>query len=287
MASTTQSTSRGFITQLLTSLSSLAESSGNNASETSPLNNLPDATKKQLLSLQVFFPNEFVPALDLLDRRLVTRFYITDALPTNPPSRPAKNPESATDHSPTAQLATAHTNPQTTDTAPGDVISPSAASTAANSLPAHQPHDPNIPQTPLHPPTTTHPNNTIYYVRSAQHRSSRFSSSLDTTTSYEVRLRAWSCSCPAFAFAAFPAALPDPPPVLASGCVQGLRMEAHDEDRAWVFGGVSLDHGIPPVCKHLLACVLGERCSGLFGGYVEERSVSVEEAAGWAAGWGD
>ena len=55
----------------------------------------------------------------------------------------------------------------------------------------------------------------------------------------------------------------------------------------WIFGGISLGDGMPPVCKHLLACVLAERCKGLFGGFVEERDVSVEEAAGWAAGWGD
>ena len=55
----------------------------------------------------------------------------------------------------------------------------------------------------------------------------------------------------------------------------------------WIFGGLSLGDDMPPVCKHLLACVLAERCKGLFGGFVEERDVSVEEAAGWAAGWGD
>jgi len=39
------------------------------------------------------------------------------------------------------------------------------------------------------------------------------------------------------------------------------------------------------MCKHLLACVLVERVAA-FGGFVEERRVSVEEVAGWAAGWG-
>lgn len=72
-------------------------------------------------------------------------------------------------------------------------------------------------------------------------------------------------------------------------------MDGHDEDEewygtneSWVFGGMSLgEDGVPPVCKHLLACVLVDRCKGLFGACVEERRVSVEEAAGWAAGWGD
>lgn len=55
----------------------------------------------------------------------------------------------------------------------------------------------------------------------------------------------------------------------------------------WIFGGVTLGEGMPPLCKHLLACVLAERCKGVFGECVEERRVSVETAAGWAAGWGD
>jgi hypothetical protein len=55
----------------------------------------------------------------------------------------------------------------------------------------------------------------------------------------------------------------------------------------WAFGGVSLGEKMPPVCKHLLACVLAERCNGVFGECVEQKRVSVEAAAGWAAGWGD
>jgi hypothetical protein len=43
---------------------------------------------------------------------------------------------------------------------------------------------------------------------------------------------------------------------------------------------------MPPVCKHILACVLVEHC-GLFAGFLENKGISVEEAAGWAAGFGD
>jgi hypothetical protein len=63
--------------------------------------------------------------------------------------------------------------------------------------------------------------------------------------------------------------------------------EVQDEEKEkWVFGGVSLGAEMPPVCKHLLACVLAEKCKGVFGECVEERKVGVELAAGWAAGWG-
>lgn len=44
--------------------------------------------------------------------------------------------------------------------------------------------------------------------------------------------------------------------------------------------------GETPMCKHLLACLLVERCEGLFGGFVREREVGVEEWIGWEAGWG-
>jgi hypothetical protein len=134
-------------------------------------------------------------------------------------------------------------------------------------------------------------NNTVYYVRSAQQRSSRFSTSYDSITSYEVRLSAWNCSCPAFAFAAFPSMVPSSA-VPSSPSFAGFKSQEetlgetdNGEDIAWSFGGISLG-STTPVCKHLLACVLVERV-GIFRTYVEEQDVSWQEAAGWAAGWGN
>ncbi|KAK6505075.1 hypothetical protein TWF481_006998 [Arthrobotrys musiformis] len=42
---------------------------------------------------------------------------------------------------------------------------------------------------------------------------------------------------------------------------------------------------VVPVCKHLLAAVLAERCQGLFGAYVVERVVTMEEMAEMAVLW--
>lgn len=56
------------------------------------------------------------------------------------------------------------------------------------------------------------------------------------------------------------------------------------ESQEWEVGGLSLGKDVP-MCKHLLACVLAERV-GSFRGYVKTREVSIEEVAGWAAGWG-
>jgi len=38
-----------------------------------------------------------------------------------------------------------------------------------------------------------------------------------------------------------------------------------------------------PVCKHLLACLLGERWGDVLGSYVKEKEVSREEMAGYGA----
>jgi hypothetical protein len=61
------------------------------------------------------------------------------------------------------------------------------------------------------------------------------------------------------------------------------------EQKEWTVGGLSLGKTKVPMCKHLLACVLVER-TDLFAGHVKikgKEQVSVEELAGWAAGWGD
>jgi hypothetical protein len=131
-----------------------------------------------------------------------------------------------------------------------------------------------------------------YYVRTSQqaksssrssrsHHATTAASSVQGTTSYEVRLTAWNCSCPAFAFAAFP---PDLASEDSSGR-EGTGDEGANGEIGWRFGGLTRGDGVP-ACKHLLACVIAEHCGG-FEGLVEEKEVSVGEVAGWAAGWGD
>ena len=68
-------TSRRFVTQLLDSLPAAAADIAPGANI---LSAVPDVARKQILSLQVLFPNEFLPALDLLDRGLITRLRIDD-----------------------------------------------------------------------------------------------------------------------------------------------------------------------------------------------------------------
>lgn len=266
-------TTRNFVTQLLDSLPSVAS---NNSEIVNPLSAVPESARNQLLSLQVLFPNEFLPALDLLDRGLVTKLSIDDGEGTKAGDKAGVGEEERRD----------------VDAAgPSDVNMEDQPEISQDQMPTASAQDIraelSTTSTSLQA-TPSPPKDATYYVRSAQQRSSRYSTSYDTTTSYEVRLRAWNCSCPAFAFAAFPSMHPEPAiPMYDAPGDAANEMRAEGAEKAWIFGGVSLGDAVPPVCKHLLACVLVEKCSGLFGGYVEERVVSVEEAAGWAAGWGD
>lgn len=300
MPSAALPSSRHFVTQLLNSLPSFQRRTEDFTDGSNLLSAVPDVVKKQLLSLQVLFPNEFVPALDLLDRRLVTRFHICNGDEQNvPQSEGAQNQQENK-----KQPDDVHMEDQVNSATKAAMRSePPDARSDEPSL-QHEPNDQAEDEIMVDAPSreddttarhaSRNDHSTIYYVRSAQQRSSRSSTSYDTTTSYEVRLKAWNCSCPAFAFSAFPAIHPEPPVVaatyelsdMADATTAGHKTDL-EQDAGWIFGGVSLGHDMPPVCKHLLACVLVEKCSGIFGSYAEERDVNVEEAAGWAAGWGD
>ncbi|KAF2028605.1 hypothetical protein EK21DRAFT_113773 [Setomelanomma holmii] len=273
--------SRRFVTDLLNSLPSNAQNNFEVDAGASPLGAVDDAAKKQLLSLQVLFPNEFLPALDLLDRRLVTRLKIRDGDGID--ASGASIVVKVTAQSEAQVEDTTVQEPDDQDSAQDathiDLEQPVVDPTSRQHVASTAQHEPNVAS----PPSL----NTIYYVRSAQQRSSRYTTSYDTTTSYEVRLLAWNCSCPAFAFAAFPVVHPEPPTPVLDLTAHESSPESLSDNSAWTFGGVSLGDAMAPVCKHLLACVLVEKCNGLFGGFVEERMVSVGEAAGWAAGWGD
>ncbi|KAF2462679.1 uncharacterized protein BDR25DRAFT_308192 [Lindgomyces ingoldianus] len=334
--------SRAFITTLLNSLPALpplSASATNTAAPTNPLNSVPESARKQLLTLHVLFPNELLPALDLLDRRLVTRFLIRgkpmgvgtgDTKGTMAAGKDAEGKsvlrggqgdvarstsdamaeveveadETLAPHSHNLYAAMRATG-QMENNPDMEMLDSSSPSSATLAHAEDGVHVPRILEQDADAALPKDTNagarevvvDTVYYVRSAQQKSSRYSSSYDSTTSYEVRLTAWNCSCPAFAFAAFPSLHPEPPiPQANAGEPQPRhtdldlrvshdKLRKEDEDQ-WSSGGLSLGDGMPPVCKHLLACVLVERCS-LFSSFVENKDVGVEEAAGWAAGWGD
>jgi hypothetical protein len=107
---------------------------------------------------------------------------------------------------------------------------------------------------------------------------------------YEVRLRAWNCTCPAFILNTFRnnPGFSFGDDATFHGDENEEMIEHHDEH--WLGGTLTrilTQNSAPPICKHLLACILATRCPGLFGGGLLERvDVDQNELAGWAAGWG-
>ena len=180
-------------------------------SQSSQLEGLASQDKRLFVTLHCLFPNELLSALDLLDRRLVTRLSQVRVME----SQEKQWRES-----------------------------------------------------------------TVYYVRSAAQTTSR--SRYQNTVYYEVRLSAWNCSCPAFIFATFS----DTMSLESDPSLPRDTPSVQTEPRPCRLGGLSLGQGVPAMCKHLMACFLAEKCDGLFGSSVIDTTVSKEELAGWAAGWG-
>lgn len=246
------------------------------------------------MTLHVIFPNELLPALDLLDRELVTRLVVQgfQGPHTTGVASPATSPTERGGRN--GGDGEGEVVGGARESSPGIDRDPAAAATEAASSRPSTPHQPQM-----------QPTRSIYYVRSAQQASSSSSSAshskryrdpVASSAHYEVRPLAWSCSCPAFAFAAFPSvawpsrtSTPTPKQQGNPGVfTDGLGTEGQDArkggERRWGVGGLSLGQGMP-VCKHLLACTLVE-CAGLFKGFCTEKVVTMEEAMGWAAGWG-
>lgn len=185
-----------------------------------------------LLTLHCLFSADLLPALDLLDRRLVTRFVLA-------PSE-AKETEIEGEEL-------------------GEGGEGGARKTEKRAAAA------------------------VYYVRSSQNTyRSRARGDAGMAHHYEVRLRGWSCTCPAFTFASF-ASLENNDAIRESHSHSDEDRNVHTRE---FFGGLLMGDGRNvPVCKHLLACLLVERGGG-FEGFVEEIEVGGDELAGWAAGWG-
>jgi hypothetical protein len=246
---------RHLVTSLLASIPRPSDSESGLAN---PLHDTPEA-KEIFLTIHVLFQNELLPALDLLDRRLVTRLRISE-----PGRNTSRGPsDSETVHHGDESDSTGGSKLQRRGESGEKVREGDSTEGTGGPAPA-----------------------CIYYVRSAQQQTSRSNNSryrnaaYEHTTYYEVRLEAWSCSCPAFAFSAFPSILPD--------AEDGASRNAHDETSAnpdWRFGGLTQGSDMP-VCKHLLACALAAHGNAV-SHMVEERAISAEEMAGWAAGWGD
>ncbi|KAI2788373.1 hypothetical protein POX_e06388 [Penicillium oxalicum] len=155
--------------------------------------------------------------------------------------------------------------------------------TSTSSAAIQQAHQPSTPSTLLPPSVSPSIPMSIPSIHNKP----------EPTQVYEVRLHAWNCTCPTFTFSAFR----DLASRQASAST-GLDNQSQDQNQSapsfsspnHPFGGTltsQQDRASPPVCKHLLACLLFIRCPGLFqdGGFAN-LGLSREELAGWCAGWG-
>ncbi|KAJ5004596.1 putative oxygen-dependent coproporphyrinogen-III oxidase [Colletotrichum sp. SAR 10_66] len=228
-----------------------------------PLKSLPQSQRPILVTLHVLFPSLVLPALDLLDRNLVTRVVKVDALPYD----------------------------IDTDTDDEDQV-PDAA---GGGDPADQHHPPSSPSNSDDQDAndrdgaTAVPNrdepaafHLVRSVASTFRRNQSAAMTTSTATTYLVQLDAWNCTCANFAFEAFPAgtaASESDLEVLGADAVEDEIEVSPD----WQFGGLSLDgkdSGGVPCCKHLLACLLAEQWCDVLGSYALEKRLDREEIAG-------
>ncbi|RYP26506.1 hypothetical protein DL767_008010 [Monosporascus sp. MG133] len=330
-----------------------------------PLKRLAASHRTLLATLHALYPSVLLPALDVLDRRLVTRVFVDGG----------SSGAGASTAAASAGLERGGSLGTGVDLSAGPgargtvSVSGVGASEGAGAMQERRQVDPEADPVPsssqplaatdaeVSPGTGvpeggdggrggkkhSPPNRqrlgsepTFHIVRSAQpsqsfrrqHGHRQFNPNARQQR-YVVRLRAWSCTCAAFAFSAYPFEAPpsrnaNPNPARQRGQAAGVDHyyaiepassssrsgpgsaaqdpgdSCRDEDELeWEFGGLSIDGrdddeggaaaagmgtGIAagvPACKHLLACVLGERLAGLgLGEYMDERRVGREEGAG-------
>lgn len=195
--------------------------------------------RQQLLTLHVIFPSLLLPALDLLDRGLVTRLIV----PVNP-----------------TQAATSHTShvPRDIETEPvqgqhteRDLVGQEATSFSKDQI-------------------------CMYSVQSAASTTSRGRRRHipQASKSYAVHLDAWSCNCGAFALDAYS----NYDVTSSTERPQGSRTSSGGFGSLGMDARLGLQENFP-CCKHLLACLLAEKWRGAPRGYGEDRYITKEELA--------
>lgn len=124
-----------------------------------------------------------------------------------------------------------------------------------------------------------------------------------SATFYEVRLDSWNCSCPAFSVDAFQGLMDlhddadvadkvvDPTQAKEQKAQPDQRLSAVEgsEGTGWRVGGTATlpTSGGMPICKHILAATLARAAPKLFETGVSDIMVSREQLAGWGGGWGE
>lgn len=228
---------RDIFTSLITSLSAPPHQAL--ASAPNPLRDVPSEKTALLSALHVLFPSLLLPALDLLDRGLVTR-----VLRRNP-----------------TELRGGEQGPEGKGNQPEDSAE-GAGPVGTGDKEGTQ-------------------GGGFHVVRSLATTMKRRDGGY-----YVVFLDTWNCTCPSFAFDAFP------PVTSTSGLMKDEKRisgeGATKTEERWTFGGLSTEGrdgsgASIPCCKHLLACVLAEQWPGVLGSYVPVKSLGKGEIAGLVA----
>ncbi|KAL4747182.1 hypothetical protein BDW72DRAFT_183369 [Aspergillus terricola var. indicus] len=248
--------------------------------------------KTLMLTLHCIFPNEFLLALDILDRGLVRRV-CSHACSQRNTSTGSENGEDENEHATETQTQLKDSS----QTGKEDFFFVTSAST--------------ISSTPKPPSSASqHPG--------GDHHQAPRQRQAWQEKGYEVRLQAWNCTCPFFTISAFRDMAPElsspssssDQTVNADGDGNGKAtpnrvgyanfsavagadtVDTIADTDTYSFGGTLPLHqeSAPPVCKHILACLLAALCPGLGvnGGDEEHLFVTLdrEEIAALCAGWG-
>ncbi|KAK3397092.1 hypothetical protein B0T20DRAFT_415190 [Sordaria brevicollis] len=263
-----------------------------NKDPVNPLKLVPPEYRHLIITLHVLFPGVVLPALEVLERGLVERFALRSSLVT--PGERAKEERIQEQKE------------------EGDADVTMGEDEDAEDGNRNQMKEPKPNRPPQHHGQQEKRLPECYLVRSSQYINNHFKrkrkktsmgldEALDAETTggeadrerhqiqrYLVSLEAWNCTCAAFAFACVSF---DTETEIDSAMVMEQNPEKERDkvgSAGWTFGGMTLfesgDHSsVPPVCKHLLACLLADKWGGALGRYVTERVVSREEMAGVVA----
>ncbi|RFU80642.1 hypothetical protein TARUN_1598 [Trichoderma arundinaceum] len=197
--------------------------------------------RQQLLTLHVIFPSLLLPALDLLDRGLVTRLLVASGSQTAPeaetPPHVGISKDGEAEPTQRQEQFTMHPFTNQLETDSKHQICMYVVQSVASTTSRRKRHTTQAPRT------------------------------------YAVHLSAWSCSCGAFALDAYAhqdvtthtEQPPDGIPPEWFGSLGLNRRLGLEEDF--------------PCCKHLLACLLAEKWRKTSGGHVEGKCITKEELA--------
>ncbi|KAL4900043.1 hypothetical protein BDW74DRAFT_188749 [Aspergillus multicolor] len=253
-----------------------------------------ETLKPLMLTLHCIFPNEFLLALDILDRGLVRR--VRSHARTQHDMSAETGDERAVTQTQT-QTRTQMEIKGPAKTALEDFFFVTSASTVTST------------------PRSSFP--ALRQPGGGDHHQAQRQRQAWQEKGYEVRIEAWNCTCPSFAISAFRDLGPEPssPSPSSSPSSQTETADVMDAgfDRnhagdhasadadtpdtsayyhAYSFSGTLPLHpeSAPPVCKHILACLMAALCPALGPSGEDEgsRVVTLDrgEIAALCAGWG-